>query len=329
MMAIQIVGEGRDARLILGEAPDPEPGCGEVRIAVAATAVNRADLLQRRGLYPPPPGASEILGLECAGRVDRLGGGVTFPAIGERVMALLPGGGYAESVVVHAGSVMPAPRGLSLEEAAAIPEVFLTAYLNLFELGKASAGGWALVHGGSGGVGTAAIQLLKAEGVRAIVTCGSAERCAKCRRLGADVALDYREGPFAPRALEATGGGGVDVILDAVGAPYLEPNLRCLRPGGRLVLIGLMGGRRGEIDLGPVLTRRLEMVGSTLRGRSPEEKAGIVRRFRERFGERLESGAIGPVVDRVIPLERAEEAHGLVERGEAFGKIVLSVRPGS
>jgi putative PIG3 family NAD(P)H quinone oxidoreductase len=319
-------GQGADATLVPGEAPPPSLRPGEVLIAIEATAVNRADLLQRKGLYPPPPGASAILGLEGAGVVKALGPGVAGLAAGDRVMALLPGGGYAEEAVAPAGSVLPIPRKMSFEEAAAIPEAFITAYLNLFELGRAKSGEWVLVHGGSGGVGTAAIQLLRAEGCRVIVTCGSAARAERCRALGADVAVDYHLRSFGAAATEATGGAGVNLILDSIGAKYLEENLRSLGTGGRLVLIGVMGGRKGEIDLSTVLMRRLEILGSTLRSRSMEEKAGIIRRFRERFGARLESGAIRPVVDRVLPLERAQEAHDLVERGEIFGKIVLRVR---
>ena len=325
MKAVQVEGKGKEARLVLGEAPEPTPGPGELRIRVHATAVNRADLLQRRGLYPPPPGASEILGLECAGVVDAVGDGVSELRSGAPVMALLPGGGYAEQTVVHAGSVLPVPPGMSFEEAAAIPEVFLTAYLNLFELGATVEGAWALVHGGGSGVGTASIQLLRRAGVHVIVTAGSEEKCARCRELGADVALNYREEPFADRVLEQTNGRGVDVVLDSIGAPYLEPHLRCLRIGGRLIFIGLMGGARAEVNLGSVLIRRLHLIGSTLRARGPEEKAGIVARFRARFGEDLENGVIRPIVDRVLPLERAEEAHDVVERSEHFGKVVLRV----
>jgi putative PIG3 family NAD(P)H quinone oxidoreductase len=323
--AIRVEGKGAEARLVLGEAPDPKPGPGELRIRVAATALNRADLLQRRGLYPPPPGASEILGLECSGIVDDVGEGVSGYRSGDRVMALLPGGGYAELAVVHAGSVLPVPRAMSLEEAGAVPEVFLTAHLNLFELGGLERGGSALVHGGGSGVGTASIQLLGRAGVRAIVTAGSEKKCARCRELGADSALNYRSGPFGDAVLERTGGEGVHVVLDSIGGPYLDQNLRCLRVGGRLVVIGLMGGARAEIPLGLLVAKRLAVIGSTLRGRSPEEKAGIVARFRARFSGDLESGAIRPVVDRVLPLERAQEAHDLMERSEHFGKIVLRV----
>jgi putative PIG3 family NAD(P)H quinone oxidoreductase len=325
MKAVQVEGKGREACVVLGEAPEPTPGPGELRIRVHATAINRADLLQRRGLYPPPPGASEILGLECAGVVDAVGAGVSQWRPGAPVMALLPGGGYAERAVIHAGSVLPVPSGMSFEDAAAIPEVFLTAHLNLFELGAVSEGDWVLVHGGGSGVGTASIQVLRRARVHVIVTAGSEEKCARCRELGADVALNYREGPFADRVLELTNGKGVDVVLDSIGAPYLEPHLRCLRIGGRLIFIGLMGGSRGEVNLATLLLRRLHLVGSTLRSRDPEDKAEILARFWARFGDDLETEAIRPIVDRVLPLERVQEAHDIVERSEHFGKVVLRV----
>jgi tumor protein p53-inducible protein 3 len=327
--AIAIEGQGKDARLVPGDAPRPELRAGEVRIAVAATAVNRADLMQRRGLYPPPPGASPILGLECAGRILEVAPGVTGFAPGDRVMALLAGGGYAEEACVDAGSVMPVPAQLSLVEAAAIPEVFLTCHLNLFQLAQAPAGGWALVHGGGSGIGTAAIQLLREAGVHSIVTAGSAEKCARCLELGADAALDYSKGPFAPAVLEQTGGAGVDVALDSIGAPYLEQHLACLRVGGRLVLIGLMGGAKAELNLGLLLVKRLSLIGSTLRARPVAEKAEIVRGFRARFGEALERGRLRPIVDRVLPLAEAQAAHDRVESSAHFGKVVLVVRPDS
>jgi putative PIG3 family NAD(P)H quinone oxidoreductase len=241
-------------------------------------------------------------------------------------MALLTGGGYAEQVVVHAGSVLPVPARLSLEQAAAIPEVFLTAHLNLFELGALAAGGCALVHGGGSGVGTAAIQLVKAAGARCLVTAGSDEKCRRCRELGADAAVNYRSGDFVAAARELTAGRGVDVVLDHVGAPYLARNLEALAVGGRLLLIGLMGGARAEIDLGRMLTRRLQLIGSTLRARPLEEKAALVASFRARFGAALERGEIRPVVDRVLPLERAAEAHRLLKESAHFGKVVLSLQ---
>jgi putative PIG3 family NAD(P)H quinone oxidoreductase len=324
--AIAIEGEGRESLLVLADAPRPELRQGELRIEVAATAVNRADLMQRRGFYPPPPGASTVLGLECSGTVLEVAAGVSGFTRGQKVMALLAGGGYAEEACVDAGSVMPVPAGLSLVEAAAIPEVFLTCHLNLFQLAQAPVGGWALVHGGGSGIGTAAIQLLREAGVRSIVTAGSAAKCARCLELGADVALDYSQGEFAPAVLEKTGGTGVDVVLDSIGAPYFAQHMSCLRVGGRLVLIGLMGGAKTEINLGLLLMKRLSVIGSTLRARPLAEKAEIVRGFGARFGKALESGALRPIIDRVFPLAEAQKAHDLVEASTHFGKVVLRVR---
>jgi len=323
--AILIEKPGDETVMRLGEAPPPPLLPGSVRIRVAATAVNRADLLQRQGLYPPPPGASEILGLECAGLVAEVAPGVPGLAAGDRVMALLSGGGYAEEVVAHAGSLLPVPARLSLEEAAAVPEVFLTAFLNLFQLGALPEGGAALVHGGGSGVGTAAIQLLKVSGSRCLVTAGSDEKCRRCRELGADAAVNYRSGDFVAAARELTGGRGVDVVLDHVGAPYLERNLQALAVGGRLLVIGVLGGARSELNLAALLTRRLQVIGSTLRARPPAEKAALVAAFRERFGAALEAGEIRPIVDRVLPLERAPEAHRVLQESAHFGKVVLSV----
>jgi len=323
--AVLIDRPGDETVLRVGEAPAPALGPGELRIRVAATAVNRADLLQRQGLYPPPPGASPILGLECAGTVAELGAGVSGWQVGDRAMALLAGGGYAEEVTVHAGSALPVPPSLSLEEAAAVPEVFLTAYLNLFELGGLGAGGIALVHGGGSGVGTAAIQLCRAAGARVFVTAGSEDKCERCRALGAELAVNYRSEAFAERVREATGGRGVDVVLDAIGAAYLGDNLASLAVGGRLVLIGLMGGAKAEISLGALLVRRLSLIGSTLRTRSVAEKAAIAAGFRARFGDDLAAGRIRPIIDRVLPLEAVADAHRAIKASEHFGKIVLKI----
>jgi len=325
MRAIVIAKPGDETVLQLGDADPPALGAGELRIRVAATAVNRADLLQRQGHYPPPPGASPILGLECAGTIAEVGAGVSGWKPGDRAMALLAGGGYAEEVVVHAGSAMRVPDRLSLEEAAAVPEVFLTAYLNLFELGALPDGGTALVHGGGSGVGTASIQLVKAAGGRILVTAGSAEKCAQCVALGADVAIDYKSEKFAERVREATGGRGVDVVLDSIGAPYLADNLASLALGGRLVLIGLMGGAKVEANLAVLLAKRISVIGSTLRTRPVAEKAAIVAGFERRFGADLAAGRIRPIVDRVLPLEKAAEAHRAMKASEHFGKIVLSI----
>jgi len=323
--AIAIQKPGGPEVLAVVDRPLPEPSRGEVRVRVRATAVNRADLLQRQGFYPPPPGASPILGLECAGEVAEIGAGVTGWRVGERAMALLAGGGYAEEVVVHAGSAMRVPASLDLLQAAAVPEVFLTVSLNVFQLGGLANGGSALVHGGGSGIGTAAIQLCKEAGARVFVTAGSEEKCARCRELGADLAVNYKTDDFAKAVLEATGGRGVDVVLDSIGASYLDANLRSLAIGGRLVLIGLMGGAKAEIGLGALLVRRLSVIGSTLRARPVDEKAAIVREFLARFGDALEKGRIGPVVDRVLPLAQAAEAHRAIKASEHFGKIVLRV----
>lgn len=325
MRAIVMDAPGAEEVLHIGEAPSPSLGAEDIRIRVRATSVNRADLLQRQGMYPPPPGASEILGLECAGEVAEVGGKVTTWKAGDRVMALLPGGGYAAEAVVHHGSVLPIPDAMTFEEAGAVPEVFLTAFLNLFMLGNVPDGGSALVQGGGSGVGTAATSLLKAVGVKVIVTAGSDEKCARCRAHGADVALNYRSGEFAGAVREATGGQGVNVVLDHVGGKYLAQNLEALAVDGRLVIIGLIGGAKADINLAMMLMRRLQVIGSTLRTRSNADKAEIVARFQSRFGEALRAGRIKPVIDRVLPLEQAGEAHRLVQSSAHFGKVVLRV----
>jgi len=323
MRAIVIDRPGGEDAMRVGELPAPVPGPGELLVRVAAAAVNRADLLQRQGLYPPPPGASPVLGLECAGTVAAVGPGVTGWSAGERVMALLSGGGYAEQVAVPAVCAMKVPERLSLEEAAAVPEVFLTVFLNVFQLGALAEGGWALVHGGGSGIGTAAIQMVKEAGAHLLVTAGSDEKCRRCVDLGADVAVDYRTGDFAAEAKAATGGAGVDVVLDSIGAPYLAKNLASLASGGRLVVIGLMGGAKAEIGLGELLVRRLSVIGSTLRSRPTAEKGALVAAFVARFGAALEAGRLRPVVDRVLPLAEAAAAHRAMKASEHFGKIVL------
>jgi len=324
MRAIVIDTPGDEEVLKLGEVPEPAIGRGCIRIRVVACGVNRADLLQRRGLYPPPPGASEILGLECAGTVMEVGDGVSRWKPGDRVMALLAGGGYAEQVVVDAGSALPVPEGLPLEEAAAVPEVFLTVFLNVFQLAGLPEGGALLVHAGGSGIGTAAIQLAKAAGATVVTTAGSDRKCARCRELGADVAVNYKTGSFLAGVREATAGQGVDVVLDPIGAPYLADNLASLRTGGRLVLIGLMGGAKAEINLGLLLARRLQVIGSTLRARPEEEKAALCRAFEERFGADLAAGRIRPILDRMLPLAKAAEAHRAIKASLHFGKIVLT-----
>jgi putative PIG3 family NAD(P)H quinone oxidoreductase len=323
MQAILIDQPGDETVLKLGEAPSPELLPGTLRIRVAAAGVNRADLMQRQGFYPPPPGASTILGLEVAGEVTEVASDVSGWKQGERVMALLTGGGYAQEAVVHAGSAMRIPDGMSYTDAAALPEVFLTVFLNVFQIARLPDAGSVLVHGGGSGIGTATIQLAKAAGATCVVTAGSEAKCQRCLELGADVAVNYQSGDFVAAAKEATGGQGVDVVLDSIGAKYLESNLAALAVGGRLVLIGLMGGAKAEISLGALLARRLQVIGSTLRARPDTEKAELVSAFVARFGPDLEAGRIGPIVDRVLPLADAAEAHRAMKASEHFGKIIL------
>lgn len=325
MRAIVFDQPGDESVLRLAAVEPPSMTAQAIRIRVRATAVNRADLLQRQGLYPPPPGASALLGLECAGEVIEVGREVSDWKVGARAMALLAGGGYAEEVVVDAGSAMPIPSGVSDEEAAGIPETFITAFLNIFLLGKPRTKGYVLVHGGGSGVGTAATSLCQEAGLTVVVTAGTDEKCERCLQHGADVAINYRTEEFTPRVLEATQGKGVDVVLDCVGGRYLGANLKSLAVGGALIVIGLTGGTRGELDLATLLRRRLRVEGSTLRARSAAEKAEIVRSFLGRFGEALESGRVRPVVDRVLPLEQAAEGHRVLKASEHFGKVVLRV----
>jgi putative PIG3 family NAD(P)H quinone oxidoreductase len=325
MKAIVVETPGDPEVMHLAEVPDPTPGPGEVLVRARATAVNRADTLQRRGFYPPPPGVSEIIGMEVAGEVAALGEGVEGWRPGDRVMALLAGGGYAELVAVPAAQLMPIPAGLSWAEAAAIPEVFLTAHDNLFTRGRLVEGESVLIHGGAGGVGTAAIQLAQRAGARVLVTAGSAHKLERCRELGADAGINHREEDFPARVRELTGGRGADLILDVMGASYLARNLDALAPGGRLVVIGLQGGATAEIDLNQMLRRRLSVIATTLRGRPLEQKAEIVRRFVEEALPGFDDGALRPVVDRVLPLAEAAAAHRAMEAGENVGKIVLAV----
>ena len=325
MKAIVVESPGAEDVLKLGDAPAPAMGPEDLRIRVRATAVNRADLLQRQGMYPPPPGASPLIGLECAGEVIEIGAAVSGWRVGDRAMALLPGGGYAEEAVVHHGSALHVPAALTWEEAGAFPEVFLTAFSNVFMLGEITRGGAALVHGGGSGVGTAAITLLREAGCRSIVTAGSAEKCQRCRTHGADVAINYRDGDFAEKVRAATDGRGVDVILDSIGGRYFTQNLECLAIDGRLVIIGLIGGAKAEINLAALLARRQRVIGSALRTRSVADKTEIVARFVQRFGAAVAAGKIKPVIDRVLPLEQAAEAHRVVQSSVHFGKVVLRV----
>jgi tumor protein p53-inducible protein 3 len=323
MKAVIVEKPGDENALKIGEVTEPAIKPDEILIRVRAAGVNRADILQRQGFYPPPPGASEIIGLECAGEVVAVGAAAIGWKTGDRAMALLPGGGYAQKAAVHYGSAMKIPAALSFEEAAGIPEVFLTAFLNFFMLAGIKRGETALIHGGGSGVGTASILLLKEAGVRVIVTAGADEKCEQCRKLGADVAINYKRGPFAPAVKAATDGRGADVILDSIGGAYLPGNIESLANGGRLVLIGLMNGTRAELDLAAVLRRHLKIFGSTLRTRPAAEKAQIVAAFLERFGAALEAGRLRPPIYRVIPAADAPTAHRMMQASEHFGKIIL------
>ncbi|MDE0225563.1 MAG: NAD(P)H-quinone oxidoreductase [Gammaproteobacteria bacterium] len=321
MKAIRVDGD----RLVWTDAPVGDPGPGHVRIAIRASAVNRADLVQRAGHYPPPPGASDILGLECAGVVDAVGDGVSRVGVGDAVCALLAGGGYAESVIVPAGQVLKAPAGLSFAEAAALPEVFATAYLNLYMEARLRFTETALLHAGGSGVGTAAIQLCQEFGNTCYVTAGSRQKVERCIGLGAADGCARHSESFRERVREWTRGEGVDVILDPVGAAYLADNLASLKPEGRLIVIGLLGGSRAELGFSTVLMKRLSIVGSTLRSRSIAEKAAVMDRLRERVWPAIAAGTIRPVIDTVLPMDRADEAHRLVAGNQTFGKVVLEV----
>lgn len=324
MRAVLCDGHGDESVLRVGEVAPPALTPDGVRIRVAAAGVNRADLLQRRGLYPPPDGASPILGLECAGVVAEVGPEVGRFQPGERVMALLSGGGYAEEVVAPEPCVMAVPDTYSDAEAGGFPEVFVTAFLNLFEIGGLTAGATVLVHGGSGGVGTAAIQLAKHAGARVFITAGSPERCQRCLELGADLALDYRRDDLVAALLEATERTGVDVILDCVGARYLDAHLDVLAADGRLVVIGLMGGASAEMDLRRLLSRRLSVIGSTLRSRASANKGTTIEAMLRRFGDAVFDGRIRPVLGARVPFAAAAAAHRSMAAGEVFGKLVLT-----
>jgi putative PIG3 family NAD(P)H quinone oxidoreductase len=322
MYAVTMTDPGGPEVLSWAEVPDPEPGEGELLIDVAASAVNRADLLQRSGFYPPPPGASPILGMECSGRVAAVGPGVTGWRPGDEVCALLAGGGYAERVAVPAGQVAPVPAGVSLVDAAALPEVACTVWSNLTRIARMSAGQTVLLHGGGSGIGTFAIQYAKALGVRVITTARAAKHDA-LRALGADVVIDYATQDFVEEVMAATGGRGVEIILDIQGAAYLDRNLRTLADQGQLVIIGLQGGRTGQIDLGIMLSRRLSITATTLRSRSLADKASIVAGVRADVWPLIESGLVAPVVDRALSMTMASLAHRAVEASEHVGKVLL------
>ncbi|RYC05529.1 NAD(P)H-quinone oxidoreductase [Nocardioides zhouii] len=322
MRAAVATGTGGPEVLSVGEVEAPSPAAGEVLIEVVATAVNRADTLQRQGFYPPPPGASETIGLECSGRVVGLGEGVTGWSVGDEVCALLAGGGYAELVAVPVGQVMPVPGGVSLIEAAGLPEVAATVWSNVFMTAHLAKGERFLVHGGAGGIGTMAIQLAAARGAEVFATAGSPAKLELCRSLGATHVIDYREDDFVEVLAEA---GGADVILDNMGAKYLGRNVDALATGGRLVVIGMQGGAKGELDLSVLLRKRASVTATSLRARPVTEKAAICCGVVENVWPLVAAGAIRPIVETTMPLEDVARGHQLMEDGSHSGKIVLTL----
>jgi putative PIG3 family NAD(P)H quinone oxidoreductase len=326
MRAVTSSGPGGPEVLGWGEVPDPVLRPGEVLVDVVATAVNRADLLQRAGFYPPPPGASDVLGLECSGVVSEVGEGVTGWAVGDEVCALLSGGGYAERVAVPAGQLLPRPAGVELATAAALPEVVCTVWSNVFMLAGLRRGDTFLVHGGSSGIGTMAIQLAARAGARVLTTAGTQAKLDVCRELGAEVGINYRDEDFVERVREETEGAGADVVLDNMGAKYLARNVDALATGGRLVCIGMQGGTKAELDLGKLMRKRGSVHATTLRSRpatGPGGKAEIVAAVRHDVWPDVERGVVRPIVDRRLPMSRAAEAHRVVDASEHVGKVLL------
>jgi putative PIG3 family NAD(P)H quinone oxidoreductase len=326
MRAVTVTEPGGPEVLTWAEVPDPVCGPGEVIVDVAATAVNRADLLQRQGFYPPPKGASDILGLECSGVVSEVGEGVAGWTVGDEVCALLAGGGYAERVAVPAGQLLPRPSGVELATAAALPEVTCTVWSNVFLLAGLRRGQSFLVHGGSSGIGTMAIQLAARAGARVFTTAGTPAKLDVCRELGAEGTINYRDEDFVERIKDATGGAGVDVVLDNMGAKYLARNIDALAIGGRLVVIGMQGGTKAELDLGRLLAKRASVHATALRSRpatGPGGKAEIVAAVRHDVWPDVERGVVRPIVDRRLPMSRAAEAHRVVEASEHIGKVLL------
>ncbi|MEU9912224.1 NAD(P)H-quinone oxidoreductase [Streptomyces sp. NPDC051001] len=325
MRAITIPEPGGPEALVWDEAPDPVPGEGEVLVEVVASAVNRADILQRQGFYDPPPGASPHPGLECSGRVVETGPGVSGWAVGDEVCALLSGGGYAEKVVVPAGQLLPVPKGVDLRQAAALPEVTCTVWSNVFMISHLRPGETLLVHGGSSGIGTMAIQLAKAVGAKVAVTAGTKEKLDHCAGLGADILVNYREQDFVAEVRQATGGAGADVILDNMGAKYLDRNVQTLAVNGRLAIIGMQGGIKGELNIAALLGKRAAISATSLRARPAAEKTAIVAAVREHVWPLLDGGHVRPVVDREIPMSDAAAAHRVVEESGHVGKVLLVV----
>ena len=324
MKAIQIENPGPDYRLKLAETEKPIPAAGEVLIKVAAAGLNHADMAQAKGMYPPPPGASPILGMEVSGTVEALGDGVSNCEIGDEVCALIPGGGYAEYAVASALCVLPVPKGVSLIDAAALPEVHFTVRTNLMDSARLKPGESVLIHGGSSGIGTAAIQMLHARGHKVFTTAGSAEKCAACVKLGADRAINYREEDFVEVVKKETGGRGIDVILDMVGGDYIQRNMSAAAIWGRIANIAYMSGMQANVNFAPMLMKRLSLLATTLRARSPQEKATIRDALQREIWPLLDCGKIRPVVDHVFPLADAQAAHVRMAKSEHIGKLLLA-----
>jgi putative PIG3 family NAD(P)H quinone oxidoreductase len=325
MRAVIADGAGGPEVLSVAELPDPTPGPGEVVLDVVAAGLNRADLLQRQGLYPPPPGASPVIGMECSGTVAALGEGVTGWSVGDPACALLAGGGYAEKVAVPAGQLMPVPDGVDLVHAAALPEVAATVWSNVFMVAGLKPHETFLVHGGAGGIGTFAIQLAHQLGATVLTTAGTAEKLAACAALGADVTINYRDQDFVEVAREATDGYGADVILDNMGAKYLGRNVDVLAIEGRLVIIGMQGGSKGELDINTLLRKRGAVIATALRSRPVDEKSAICASVVEHVWPLVSAGLVRPVVHGTMPLEDVAAAHALMESGEHSGKILLTI----
>ncbi|MCX3063855.1 NAD(P)H-quinone oxidoreductase [Streptomyces beihaiensis] len=325
MHAITIPEPGGPDALVWTEVPDPVPGEGEVLVEVVSSAVNRADLLQRQGFYNPPPGSSPYPGLECAGRIAALGPGVSGWSVGDEVCALLAGGGYAEKVAVPAGQLLPVPKGIGLVRAAALPEVTCTVWSNVFMVAHLRPGETFLVHGGSSGIGTMAIQLAKAVGAKVAVTAGTKEKLDFCAELGAEILINYREQDFVEEIRENTAGGGADVILDNMGAKYLGRNVDALAVNGRLAIIGMQGGVKGELNIGTLLGKRGAITATTLRARPLAEKAAVVAAVREHVWPLIEGGHVRPVVDRELPMSDAAQGHRVLEESGHIGKVLLTL----
>lgn len=324
MKAVTNAEPGGTENLRWSDVACPEPGHGEVLIKIAAAGVNRGDLMQRIGLYPPPPGASPIMGLEASGTVAATGPGVTLWQVGDPVCALMAGGGYAEYCTVHESHVLPVPHGVSLIDAGALPEALMTVWTNVFERGRLTGGETFLIHGGTSGIGTAAIQMASVFGARVIATAGSAEKCAACLKLGASDAINYRDKDFVAEVMRLTEGRGADVILDMVGGDYVQRNIACAAQDGRIVNIAFMNGFKLELNLLPVMLKRLTLTGSTLRGRTVEEKAALTRVVCEKLWPLIETGRIKQPVDSLFPMSQAAKAHDLMEKSSHIGKILLT-----